>query len=101
MEYAILIGTPSAGSILALKQLIEGVKYAALITPTCRPAVLGTMPAIYQLMPRSRHARVINEATGEPIDTMDPETWRRLKLGLSDPSQDYVLRQLLPDIDSP
>ena len=78
---AIIIGTPNAGSVLSLKQLIEGVNYVSLITPTYRPAVLGSMPSIYQLLPRVRHNRVVNADTGEPIDFMDPEVWRRYGWG--------------------
>ncbi len=101
VETAILIGTPSAGSVLALRQLVEGVNYASLITPTYRPCVLGTMPAIYQLMPRPRHARVIDGTTNEPIDLYDTETWDHLGWGLLDPKEARILKAVLPDIDDP
>ncbi|MEZ6233706.1 MAG: hypothetical protein R3B68_05915 [Phycisphaerales bacterium] len=101
VENAILIGTPSAGSSLALTQMVEGVNFASFITPTYRPAVLGTMPAIYQLLPRTRHARVVDAATGEAIDIFDPAVWERYAWGLADPSQDRVLAQLLPDVPDP
>ncbi len=100
VENAILIGTPSAGSVLSLQQLVEGVNFASLITPTYSPAVLGTMPAIYQLLPRTRHARVIDQQTGEPIDLFDPATWERFAWGLADPRQDRELRKLLPETAS-
>ena len=100
VENAILVGTPSAGSVLALEQLVEGVNFASLITPTYRPAVLGTMPAIYQLLPRTRHARVIDRATGEAVDLYDPETWKAFGWGLADPNETGVLRDLLPDAES-
>ncbi|GIK20389.1 MAG: hypothetical protein DYG93_04405 [Leptolyngbya sp. PLA2] len=100
VEKAILIGTPNAGSVLALEQLVEGVNYAALITPTYRPAVLGTMPAVYQLMPRGRHARVIEIGSGRAIDPTDPCEWERFGWGLADERQDGVLRWLLPDVSS-
>lgn len=101
IENAILIGTPSAGSVLSLEQLVKGVNFAALITPTYNPAVLGSMPAIYQLLPRTRHARVIDDETREAIDLYDVNMWERLNWGLADPSQDAVLRQLLPDVRDP
>lgn len=101
VEQAILVGTPSAGSVLALKQLVEGVQHAAIITPTYRPAVLGTMPAIYQLMPRPRHARVNDADSGASIDLYDVAEWERRSWGLADPSQDPYLAWLLPDVDSP
>lgn len=100
VENAILIGTPSGGSVLALEQLVEGINFASFITPTYRPAVLGTMPAIYQLLPRTRHARVVEASTGDPIDLFDPEVWIRYEWGLADPDQDAILRWLLPDVSS-
>jgi pimeloyl-ACP methyl ester carboxylesterase len=99
VERAILIGTPSAGSVLSLRQMVEGVNYAA-ITPTYRPAVLGTLPSIYQLLPRVRHGVVIDEATGEPIDFMNPTTWDALGWGLLDPKQERTLQWLLPEVES-
>jgi hypothetical protein len=98
IERAIIIGTPSAGSVLSLTQLVEGVNYVSLITPTYRPAVLGSMPSIYQLLPRPRHARVIDEATGEPIDILDPKVWKRYGWGLTDPSDSRTRRWLLPEV---
>jgi len=98
VEQAIIIGTPNAGSVLALRQLINGVSYAP-VAPTFRPALLGTMPAVYQLMPRPRHGVVIDSETGNPIDFLDIATWERYEWGLLDPDQDRVLRQLLPDVE--
>ena len=98
VETAILVGTPSGGSVLSLEQLIEGVNFASLITPTYRPAVLGTMPALYQLLPRSRHARVIDAETGDSLDIFDAAVWERHGWGLADPVEDAVLRQLLPEV---
>lgn len=98
VEQAILVGTPSAGSVLSLKQLIEGTNYSP-ITPTYQPAVLGTMPAIYQLLPRDRHARVVDAATGRPIEGLfRVETWERRGWGLADPRQERYLAWLLPDV---
>ncbi|MFI4915943.1 MAG: lipase family alpha/beta hydrolase [Phycisphaerales bacterium JB060] len=96
---AILIGTPNAGSAKALEQLVEGLNLNPIF-PNYRPAVLGTMPAIYQLLPRPRHHTVIDAATGEPIDVLDIETWQRFKWGLASPQADKVLRWLLPDVES-
>ncbi len=96
VERAIFVGTPNGGSVSALRQLVEGVSYSPT-TPTYRPVVLGTMPSIYQLLPRSRHRRVVDAATGEPIgDLFDVATWERYGWGLADPAQDRYLRWLLP-----
>ena len=52
------VSTPNAGSVLALKQIVEGVRYAPIV-PTYQPALLCTFPSIFQLLPRARHARVV------------------------------------------
>lgn len=97
----VCVGTPGTGSVLALKELIEGVNYGGLITPTYRPAVLGTFPSIYQLMPRSRHGRVVDGATGEPVGELyDVATWEKYDWGLADPKQDRYLSWLLPGVAS-
>lgn len=100
VEQAILIGTPSAGSASTLIQMVEGVQFVALITPRYRPAVLGTMPSIYQLLPRPRHAGVVDAQTGEPIDILDADVWERFGWGLASPGQDGVLEQILPEVAS-
>lgn len=96
---AILVGTPSAGSALSLEQLVHG-KNLNPIAPNFRPAVLGTMPAVYQLLPRARHGAVVDAGTGDPIDVFDPAVWERYGWGLADPGQDTYLRWLLPDVES-
>ncbi len=101
VEQAILVGTPSAGSVLALQQLVDGVSYSP-ITPEYRPAVIGTMPSIYQLLPRDRHARVVSDDSGEPVGSLfDTATWERNGWGLADPSQDRYLAWLLPEVADP
>jgi len=100
VERAILTGTPNAASVLALRQLIRGVQFAALITPRYDAAVLGTMPSIYQLLPRPRHRAVIEAGSGEPIDVLDAQTWIDREWGLADPGQMETLRQVLPDAPS-
>ncbi len=101
VDRAILVGTPSAGSVKALDELAHGVEFAPIL-PRYEAAILGTMPAVYQLMPRVRHARVVE--AGDPaksLDIYDPAVWVRNRWGLADPGQDRVLAVLLPDVDDP
>lgn len=101
VEHAIIVGTPSAGSVLSLKQLIEGVQYAPIV-PEYRPAIVGTCPSVYQLLPRDRHARVVNASTGRPLESLyDIRTWEKYRWGLADPAQDRYLAWLLPDVADP
>lgn len=94
VEKVILVATPNAGSIYALSQLHDGLKYPLVHEyPT---AMLGTMPAIYQLLPRGRHQSVI-DASGEFVDPLDLAFWEQNQLGLLRPEADEGLQKLLPD----
>ncbi|MBI3843329.1 MAG: hypothetical protein HY292_01695 [Planctomycetes bacterium] len=99
VERVILVGTPSGGSVKALTQLVDGV-YFAPILPSYAPAILGTMPAIYELLPRGRHGALVDAADpNRKIDDLyDPALWERMGWGLASPSQDGVLAELLPDV---
>ena len=101
VDRAILIGTPSAGSVYAIQQLVDGYKPAPLL-PNYSQALLGTMPAIYQLMPRPRHLPLQDEDgdTALSAGLYDVEQWERLGWGLLDPSEKNVLKQLLPGVES-
>lgn len=102
VERVALVATPNAGSVQALRQLVEGVRFSVLL-PRYSPAVLGTMPAIYQLLPRARHGAVVegSAANGPRLDPTDPSVWRRFRWGLADPAEDAVLARLLPDVSDP
>ncbi len=101
VERVILVGTPNSGSVLALEQLVHGIVFSSVF-PLYEAALLGTMPSIYQLLPRARHGAVIDDATGEPIaDYLDPEFWERMRWGLASHRQDPVLQFLLPDVADP
>ncbi|MEO0513027.1 MAG: hypothetical protein AAF108_09050 [Planctomycetota bacterium] len=99
VERAVLIATPNAGSVESTVQLVEGLNLNPLF-PNYRPGVLGTMPSIYQLMSRPRHARVVDQR-GEPIDLYDSAVWERYGWGLAAADQDRVLGWLLPGFDDP
>jgi pimeloyl-ACP methyl ester carboxylesterase len=99
---AIIIGTPNAGSVGAIQQLVEGA-YIGPTLPSYPAAVVGTMPSVYELLPRSRHRPLVradrpDEAAG---DILDPSLWRRMRWGLADPRQDRVLARLLPEVSEP
>jgi len=99
VDYLIIIGTPSAGSMVSLQDLIEGVSPGVLI-PHYPAAVLATMPSMYELLPRGRH-RPLMRADGQPVpDLYDPELWKNQQWGLADPEQDSILQYLLPNVES-
>ena len=99
IEQVVLIGTPNAGSIDSIHHLVEGTHLAPGL-PSFDAAILGTMPAIYQLLPRARHGHLISgsDANQEFMDPHDPELWEQMRWGLADPNLDPTLQILLPDI---
>ncbi|MGI9319474.1 MAG: esterase/lipase family protein [bacterium] len=97
VDNVVMVGTPNAGSVDALQNLMLGRKFAPLFG-SYQPAILGTMPSLYQLLPRGRHGAVVDASSGERIeDAYDPALWERKGWGLADPDQDAVLEALLPE----
>ncbi|MEQ9461191.1 MAG: hypothetical protein RIG82_09595 [Phycisphaeraceae bacterium] len=98
IDRVILVGTPNAGSALSVIQLNDGAKLP-LWWKDYPSAVLGTMPSVYQLMPRPRHGAYVDAVTQDPVDTIyDVAFWKKHGWGLFDPKQDKVLQWLLPEI---
>ena len=100
VERVVLVGTPSAGAIDAVENLIKGVVFSQAL-PRYQAAILGTMPGLYQLLPRSRQHPVLTDADRKSVDIMEVQTWSRYRWGLLNPNQQYVLRQLLPNVPDP
>lgn len=100
VERVVLVGTPSAGAIDALENLVKGVVFSQAL-PRYQSAILGTMPGLYQLLPRPRHAPVLTDPDRKSVDIMDVRSWGRYHWGLLNPNQQYVLRQLLPNVADP
>jgi len=100
VDQAILVGTPNAGSVLALRQLVEGSHPAPIVNPYSA-AILGTMPAVYELMPRARHATVHEDGSnGKAVEDMtDANVWQQYRWGMFDPKQEKTLRVLLPNVN--
>ena len=100
VERAVLIATPNAGSVKALEHLVNGMRFAFLL-PHYDAGLLGTMPALYELFPRTRHGAVVDRAdpTGRPIDIFDPQVWEDMGWGLASRDQDDLLRTLLPEVN--
>jgi hypothetical protein len=102
VERAVLVGPPNAGSVKSLIQLVHGRKLGPFL-PKYEPAILGTMPAIYQLLPRGRHGAIVDDADPQVrIDhILSPEFWEEMEWGLAAPDQDRVLQWLLPNTENP
>lgn len=100
VERLVQVGTPNAGSAKTFEELVTGVQFSKLL-PTYDAALWGTMPAAYQLLPRTRHQAVYDAKTREEINLFDPRVWERYSWGLLDPKQDEVLKKLLPGVRDP
>ncbi|WP_010585696.1 lipase/acyltransferase domain-containing protein [Schlesneria paludicola] len=96
----IMIGTPNAGSVDTIANLIQGETLSRFL-PRYEAAILGTMPALYQLLPRSRQNPVVAEGDRRGVDIMDPRVWGQFRWGLLDPRQQHIVRELLPEVSDP
>ncbi|NKB25215.1 MAG: hypothetical protein GKR87_12725 [Kiritimatiellae bacterium] len=99
VRQAVFLGTPNAGSALAIDNLVEGLKLPLLAN--YEPAILGTFPSIYELLPRPRHGLWREEGTEDKISFYQPAIWEKMQWGLANPKQDKILRQLMPAVKSP
>lgn len=100
IDHLIMIAPPNAGSLDTLHYLTNGFRPEQFF-PHYSATILGTMPSLYELLPRSRHQVLLDEH-GHPVaDIFDPKLWQDNRWGLADPEQDAVLAMVLPDIHDP
>ncbi len=100
MGRLIQVGTPNGGSLDAFRVLVDGRDFGAPIVPRYSPAILGTMPSLYQLLPRQRSRPVIEAGSNAVLDIHDPAVWQRMGWGIAKPGIDADLAQLMPDVGS-
>ncbi|MCH9023495.1 MAG: hypothetical protein IID32_12135 [Planctomycetes bacterium] len=92
IDRAILVGTPNFGSMEAFKTLIEGKVWGGGLLHY-DAALIGSLPSMYQMMPRQRHGLIVSDddQTTE-LDLYDPAIWRLNQWGLMSPSSNRYLR---------
>lgn len=101
VERVVLIGTPNAGSVDGLASLVEGISFSVFL-PSYSATLVGTMPGLYQLLPRPRHAAVVDiDNPDKALNIFDPALWQQLGWGLASPDNAEDLQRLLPEIDDP
>jgi pimeloyl-ACP methyl ester carboxylesterase len=104
VESVVIIGTPNAGSLFALERLFAGMPRNPLM-PAYDPVVLGTMPAVYQLLPRLRHktfarSDVNGASTSALSDFTRLDFWQDINCGLADTEKARQLAGCLPGVES-
>ena len=99
VDRLIMIGTPNNGSAKSLVSTHEGFTFSVALKKF-PSGLVATLPSIYQLLPCGPEEAVFDEESGEALNHFDVETWDRRGWGLLNPDQDYVLQQLLPDVES-
>lgn len=96
VDRLVMVAPPNAGSLQAVEYLTQGVQFSRFFS-RYEPALLGTMPSIYQLLPRTRHRPVVAGPQKVAVDLYNPRTWVQARWGFFNPNQSEVLRHLLPD----
>jgi len=100
VERVIFVGPPNAGTVNSFIQLMEG-EQASPVLPFYPPAILGTFPSVYQLLPRTRHKGIVWEHNLEqPVDLYDPLLWDKMNWGLFAAEQQPVIDVLMSEISS-
>lgn len=95
VDKVVLVATPNAGSLDALGNLVNGTTFP-FPAPKYPPALLGTYPSLYQLLPRARHGSVKSFDTKEKLNLMDPKLWADMGWGLADPDSLDIIQKMLP-----
>ena len=100
VERLVMVAPPNAGSLQAVEYLTQGVQFSRFFS-RYEPAILGTMPSIYQLLPRTRHRPVVAGSQKVTVDLYDPKTWVQARWGFFNPSQAETLKHLVKDEPDP
>jgi len=98
VDKVVLVATPNAGSSLAMQQINDGLALIPFVGDY-PAALLGTMPAIYELFPRERQKTLLVD--GQWRSPTDPVLWEEMEWGLANPESAETLATLLPEVTDP
>lgn len=98
VDKVIILGTPNAGYVDTLVELVEGLSFITGM-PKMEAAVLGTFPSVYQMLP-SMNVVVSKKDTNRVLDVFEPQLWEKMNWGLARGDQDHVLASLMPEVDT-
>ena len=95
IDRLIILGTPNAGYLDTILEMTGVVA----TEPPLPPALLGTWPTYYQMMPTpSRRSVVYADDKTKAVDMFDFNVWLKMKWGLANPKYAETLKILLPHI---
>lgn len=99
---AVFVAPPNAGSLDALLDLVNGRRFGPFM-PTYPAALLGTFPALYELLPHGPQSRVLVDGSpNHPVsDLFRIAVWRQFRWGLLSPTATPWLAKLLPNVPDP
>lgn len=81
----IFIAPPNRGSLHSFLLMEKGIKFPFI--PRIDPAILATMPSLYQLFPSVEDTPAVDLKTGKTLDLFDPTIWEILGWGFESPEQ--------------
>lgn len=94
IDRLIILGTPNAGYLDTLIEMQKGTD-----VPPFPPALLGTWPSYYQMLPDASTKSVVYKSDpSKAVDIYDFRTWVKMKWGLANPAQETVFQGLLPNV---
>jgi len=100
IDKLIIIGAPNAGYLDTCFELTNGLQMAKHM-PIYPPAIIGTFPSYYQMMPLpSTKSIFYDNTTNDIVNIFDINTWINLKWGLANSNQNKYLKMLLPELRS-
>ncbi|MCP4181270.1 MAG: hypothetical protein GY756_26200 [bacterium] len=99
IDKLVIIGTPNEGYLDTCFELTKGLRLDPRL-PLYPPAVIGTWPSYYQMLPfvSTRSVLYKDDQDGPPVNLFDLEVWKKLKWGLANPDQDKILKIILPNV---
>lgn len=93
----IMVAPPNKGSLNAFSNLVNGFHPHHLKWLKYPPAVLGTMPSMYEML-ATKDIAIASNQNGEKVDLLDPKLWQAMNWGLLDPEQKIILNQIGSEI---
>lgn len=88
----IFIAPPNRGSLNSFLLMEKGIKFPLI--PRIDPAILATMPSIYQLFPSIEDQPAVDSKTGKPLDLFDKGIWEILNWAFQSPEQHEKIKKI-------